>query len=308
MDRVPQVRTNGKSDIIGCVTLLLAKSNLLQTPSFLFCSSSHQEECRMPETTAYQSDFLDDQLIINYNDVCIYGRDFRLLRTTGAWLNDTILHYQLVRLQEQYSPNQTILFLDPIVVSFFMHQCEDLDELTEFWNGCNNGFSGTHRIVFPIVDTMSDHQNWYARTGTHWSLLVLDVHDSSLHGYHFDSISQSGNFSCAQQVANKLQALFRVKTTHSKPEATSSTAVAIHECRVPTQNNGYDCGIHVLIAAEMIALQPHHFKIESSMEHHFSKAISMWMGKQSDTSMERCCDFMRQQIASDILEQVTPPS
>jgi Ulp1 family protease len=226
------------------------------------------------------SDFKDDQLIINYHDVCIYGRDFRLLKTHGAWLNDTILHYQLVRLQENYSPDKTILLMDPVVLSFFMHQCEDLDDFTEFWNGCNNGFTETHRLVLPIVDTMSESKNWYARTGTHWSLLILDIHASTLRGYHFDSVAQSGNYSCAQQVANKMQLLF-----HSiSPQPTSKTKcpvvaidVAIQECKVPKQENGFDCGIHVLIAAEMIVRQPYNFAIEPNMVRHFCKTISTWI-------------------------------
>jgi Ulp1 family protease len=255
-----------------------------------------------------RGDYDDDQLIINYNDVCIYGRDFYLLTNHGAWLNDTILHYQLVRLQEQYASDKKILLLDPIVISFFMHQCKDADDLADFWNGCNNGFSGTHRLILPIVDTMSDHQNWYTRTGTHWSLLVLDIHHSTLYGYHFDSISQSGNFSCAHQVANKLQALFHVNTLHSNTETNSHMVVTLLECAVPKQKNGYDCGVHVLIAAEMIAQQPYHFHIEPNMEHHFYNATSLWMGEDDCASMDRCCDIMRQRIASDILKHVTSTS
>ena len=47
-----------------------------------------------------------EEWIMNYNDICgIYGRDLNLLlqrENHGSWLNDTIIHYWLIRLQETY--------------------------------------------------------------------------------------------------------------------------------------------------------------------------------------------------------------
>jgi sentrin-specific protease 8 len=267
----------------------------------------------------------DDQLIINYNDVCVYGRDYKLLKTDDSWLNDTIMQYQLVRLQEVYAPHKHTLFLDPAVISFFMHQCEDLDEFIDFWNGCNNGFENSHRIVLPINDTMSSsNKNWCCDTGTHWSLLVLDIPNdtatSNLAGYHFDSITQSGNYSSAQDVARKMQSLFDMKnpqrntsleTTNTQSHSLNATMMeVIQECVVPKQCNGYDCGVHALINAETIARQPYNFIIESNMESHIQAFIATITTRDRTENKTKLIaqhyvgSIIRQRIANDILEKL----
>ena len=53
-------------------------------------------------TATKQQQWDPNELIMNYKDICcIYGRDLNLLLLRKEeWLNDTILHYWFIRLQE----------------------------------------------------------------------------------------------------------------------------------------------------------------------------------------------------------------
>jgi Ulp1 family protease len=245
-----------------------------------------------------------DELMLNYNDVCIYGRDYKLLLSPSAWLNDTCIQYQLVRLQEEYRaqrpqlhPLDTVL-LDPTVVSYFMHQCETDEELlTDFLPGYQM-FAHTKRIFVPINDCLTSQLSQSVGKGTHWSLLVvhIDKHhaDSSestapltdcpppppppleqrhcppqLEGFHYDSVPHSRNQTVAAIVAGKLvytlQLLYHQQhsstTTVDGKDAKSPTnhrdstpSLRVAECNAPLQRNGFDCGLHVLAAAQVLLL------------------------------------------------------
>jgi Ulp1 protease family, C-terminal catalytic domain len=146
--------------------------------------------------TTHKQDDDDDVLLIDYKDVCIYGRDYKLLLSERAWLNDTCLQYQLVRLSDHYAElvgaglhsnsngstskssnrniHDNVVLLDPAVVSFFMHQCESDDELLEDFLPGYDGFRNTDRIFVPINDSLTSTQQVVGQ-GTHWSLLVLHL-------------------------------------------------------------------------------------------------------------------------------------
>jgi Ulp1 protease family, C-terminal catalytic domain len=261
-------------------------------------------------------DYADDQLIINYKDVCIYGRDYQLLLSPTAWINDTILHYQFVRLQEQYSPSHSIVLLDPVVLSCLMHQCDDIDEFIDFSKGCHIALERTLRILLPVNDSMvATSSNWYipsstAGMGTHWSLLVLDITDNcatNLIGYHFDSIPLSGNYTAAQHVASKMESLFRIlKLPYNRDFVAFDPTrpivePKIKECLVPKQQNGYDCGIHVLIHTEIILRLPPNVAIESfNVEHSIHEFITE---NGSDSTRHQYSAVVRRRIAKDISDQ-----
>lgn len=232
----------------------------------------------------------DDQLVINYKDACIYGRDWKLF-LDGGWLNDACLHYQFQRLKDKeeqeeehgFSSPGELLLMDPAVISCFVHQCETDEEGDDFASGYH-GFQSTRRWLIPINNTMTQNNtrwNIPGEQGTHWSLLVLERlerHDGRLlesssscpliiKGYHMDSVPQSGNAVAANAVANKMQALLwrTLSTTIAATTATTMRSkhvrsppppppppLCLHECRVPRQHNGYDCGMHVLATAEAL--------------------------------------------------------
>lgn len=315
-----------------------------------------------PETTDHQAnmaellnhaDSNDDRLIVNYNDACIYGRDLKLFRSRNGWLNDACIHYQLARLQETYDPNKKkCLLLDPAVVSFLMHQCEDDEELADFLNGYDDCFSSDDAIVFlPIHDTMTANNASWNQTGqgAHWSLLVVDWSGSllvesgdkndtcsdrgvssllpsssstrqELKGYHFDSIPQSGNAVAAMAVAAKMQTLLSFSrrssggggggiSTLSMPKTNAVPAAATRtiECNVPSQCNGYDCGVNVLATAEavlQILLQQqqqqqgeakgYSLSLLAACEEHLANLFS---------ANSSYCSDLRRRIAVDILAQ-----
>ena len=217
--------------------------------------------------------YAPDELVVNYHDACIYGRDLALLEESPtAWLNDACLHFALTDLQTQQQQSScssnnktTIIFLDPAVVAFLMHQCHDDDEYQDFIQGACQGLTHdrVQALVVPINDTfLTNHQHWAVPgLGSHWSLLVL-IKSSSLsssnivNGYHFDSIGSSNhNLAVAQAVADKIlrAAAANNNASSSSWQQQKHARVVVQACATPQQGNGYDCGVHVIAAAQAIA-------------------------------------------------------
>jgi Ulp1 protease family, C-terminal catalytic domain len=103
-----------------------------------------------PRENAKEKEYGDDERIVNYRDAVLYGRDLKLLEgtTTGSsstmslWLNDGLVHFQLLRLMHLWldrsepfqdpttapsvvssTPRQSappFLCMDPSVLSFLM--------------------------------------------------------------------------------------------------------------------------------------------------------------------------------------------
>jgi sentrin-specific protease 8 len=200
--------------------------------------------------------YQDSEIVINYNDALIFGRDLALFESKTAWLNDACIFYQLARLQQQYDPSaQALLFLDPAVVSFLMHQVQDEDEMRDFASGYHH-FRRTKRILVPINDNMGSSHWQTPGLGSHWSLLVviLPLAKVSSRFFHFDSVVGS-NRGAAQAVACKLyQAIQLAKqwSNFNEQGGTLETTVLMDECTAPQQKNGFDCGMHVLANAEVL--------------------------------------------------------
>jgi hypothetical protein len=271
----------------------------------------------------------DDQLIVNYKDACIYGRDWKLLsgcRGSDGWLNDSCIHYQLLRLQDRFavqatttsfqSSSSSLLLLEPAVTSYFVHQCIDDDELEEF--AVAHQLRSKDRLLIPIHDLMcnddddASSSSWrIPGRGTHWSLLCLvtgrkDDSISKIWGYHFDSIPNSGNRWAAKCVANKLGALvFQQHNLSSSPSFAQS--ISVRDCPVPKQRNGQDCGIHVLMTVECIleiwskAEKPEN---DSVLLLQWSQTISQNLKTLLDANPNYCWQ-LRKRIARDILDQAT---
>ena len=189
-----------------------------------------------------------DELIVNFEDACVYGRDLALLQSPTAWLNDAIINFFFQRLASTASSSE--IFFDPSVLSFLMHQCSDNDDLQDFASGYDE-FKQARRIYFPINDTMRENSTAWSTpgSGTHWSLLVAVITttgESTIIFHHFDSIQGSENLTAATAVASKWQRAFQFK------RADLTADVEISSIPVPRQRNGYDCGCHVLRTAQAI--------------------------------------------------------
>lgn len=179
----------------------------------------------------------DDELLVNYHDALIYRRDLRVLENPTAWLNSDCIHFQLLWLQNSTNLND-VLLMDPSVTSFLVHQCTEEDEMEEF-RASHENFHGKHWIYLPINDAMfTENAEWWNSHGTHWSLLRIRIPNggnSSCIAEHYNSM-EGTNQAAAQSVFAKMRialnkSFFPLRTVSG----------------VPQQQNGYDCGPHVLL-------------------------------------------------------------
>lgn len=213
----------------------------------------------------------DDELLVNYNDAVVYGRDWKLIAGCG-WLNDACINYQLQRLQSKYNSKKTVLLLDPAVTSFLVHQADDEDRQDFIRDQLGPNIE---TVLIPINDSMmtTEQQNgttkmWWQNPGTHWTLLHWSKQRKWIE--HFDSAVSSGNRAAAETVARVL----------------GWKDSAILTPSVPQQTNGYDCGVHVLITVE-----------------HILKGETV-SGDLADIFRNgKRCHIARRNIAKDILEQ-----
>lgn len=176
-----------------------------------------------------------NNLVLNYHDAVLYQSDIALLESNNAWLNDACMNFYLTVLQQREDPIK-VKFMDPAVVSFLMHQC-DHDDWIEFTTSFTKP---TELCIIPINNAHVPSSLWQTH-GSHWSLLVMSSREEV---WHFDSVSRS-NHVAAKAVMEKFQCLFG-------PTTTTTTNLHLREVVTPQQQNGYDCGLHALCAAEVI--------------------------------------------------------
>jgi Ulp1 protease family, C-terminal catalytic domain len=240
-------------------------------------------------TTMMKKKYKPDELIIDYHDAVIYGRDLALLENRKEWLNDSCIHFYFTYLQQQHQqrtkttnhdrPSQIecrpCLFMDPSAVSFWMHQCTDQEDLDDFMKGVSFPTRNTGGFIFvPINDNHAIGSEWnQPGAGTHWSLLVVyvsktdstsnrqDHHHNEyppIKYYHFDSSSSSspsnysGNHQAAQDVVQRFQQDV-YNFTAKESSATTATTMMMIAPTTPQQTNAYDCGVHVLGSAKVIS-------------------------------------------------------
>lgn len=153
----------------------------------------------------------DDDLVLNFHDACIYGRDLRLLEDPKAWLNDSCIHYYITSLHRATKPADDCIsrnkrskfcdvFLDPTAAFCLVHQCTDDDEVLDWLEGYDH-FQSIHRVFIPISDTFASsfEDRQIPGLGTHWTLLLLQRHEMEEipipfpDGFHFDSASHDNS-------------------------------------------------------------------------------------------------------------------
>jgi hypothetical protein len=172
-----------------------------------------------------------DQLVLNFHDAILYGSDVSLVESPSAWLNDACIHFYMTVLQQQHP---AVMFVDPSVVTFLMHQCdeEDLEEFSARFD------KGREKYCVPINNGHASSAAWKRPCGgSHWSLLLVigDLY------WHFDSV-KGGNSPAARAVAK----VFSNILGHDE-------SGKVIEVTTPQQHNSYDCGLHALAAAEVLA-------------------------------------------------------
>ena len=186
----------------------------------------------MIETADPMTSFPLNNFILNYHDAVLYESDVKLLLGETEWLNDACIHFYLTVLQQRYP---FVKFMDPSVITFLMHQCDD-DDLEEF----SSSFDKTCvAYAVPINDGHQHGANWKnLGCGSHWSLLWIryDVVCT-----HVDSAT-GRNARAAQAVADLLSRVLG-----------HNPGISVMALRTPQQCNGYDCGLRSLAAAEILA-------------------------------------------------------
>jgi len=283
---------------------------------------------------------MSNRQILNYHDAVLYQSDLNILLHPQQWLNDACIHFALTRLDQQLqqqgqAQNQSqeackCKFLDPSVLSFFMHQWDEEKDGDEDVLGLKlhdknttaNTSTTSRNVLFflPINDNYISHQWKTPGGGTHWSLLLLiasytNKNDNPLPQgqspcstsfWHFDSSRGSGNQRAATAVAEKLQRVLRqwrvlaAKNDKDGEENRDDVGVSavVQECTVPQQQNGYDCGLHTLATAEALAKAI--VVLGSCTNGNANKESLEIIVQQAMTASSSACTKLRKQMAEDI--------
>jgi sentrin-specific protease 8 len=173
-------------------------------------------------------------LPLDHHDALVYAEDLRLL-SPGQWVNDRIINF-CFRYYEHTDPvlPKRILLVDPAVVSFLRIQCTSQSDYQELFAGLELG--AREYLLLPCSDSTD-----FESVSTHWSLLVFHV--PSRRAMHLDS-SGKYNLKSAQHLVEKLCDIFSLPAGSIDLDCPKS----------PQQANGYDCGIHAILAARHIAI------------------------------------------------------
>ena len=262
-------------------------------------------------------------LLLNYHDACIYKSDLRLVESPTEWLNDACINFQMTRLQQKRSATRRanecgggpLLFLDPAVVSYMMHQCDedDLADLGRSWGtDLQRMVDGDHSPgdgcqVCGLWVPVNDHNAAAELTvggGNHWSmLLVVLSHSKAGEGekcavvvvdqpMHFDSHGRC-NATAAKAVSSKICRAFSL-CNDNNATATPPNKVTLTHCLTPQQTNGHDCGIFALGAAEALS---EHWRGGNIMAQDMENALKSFV---SASSGDEFAKTMRQKIGQDI--------
>ncbi|KAJ2449432.1 hypothetical protein EV183_004889 [Coemansia sp. RSA 2336] len=157
---------------------------------------------------------------------CLYRSDIQSLRD-GQWLNDSILSFYFEYITFEILKNDPgTLLLKPAHVQLLQSESGGESALP----------ADMPRMQFIMVPIGS---------GTHWSLLVFIRHARQPAEFHYFDSMANANYQLALSVKRKLEKVLN-KGEHAYP-----LSMATHSC--PQQENSYDCGIFVVLFADLLA-------------------------------------------------------
>ena len=147
-----------------------------------------------------------DALVLSYFDVDVYERDLKLFQER-EWLNDTCINYCFKRLMNSKSSDmidmvmkESVLLLDPSLVSFLRIQCEEDDEFEDLRISLE--LDKKVWVFIPINDNQS-----FETSSSHWSSLLC--HIDSRHFLYYDSIENNPNLPSASNFIEKFAKLMK---------------------------------------------------------------------------------------------------
>ncbi|KAL9645616.1 hypothetical protein ABK040_000678 [Willaertia magna] len=176
-------------------------------------------------TKDFSKTFYDSQTLIYDDIVLLFGSN---------WLNDNIINYYFLYLENEKYKNPDYCFVAPSV-SFWVSMIEDEEDIRASLDPLN--VKEKKLIFIPINDNTDINA---VSGGSHWSLVVFD-RDTKVF-YYFDSGSNM-NKKAALNTVKKMSPFFGEGLSNPTFEVMKS----------PQQNNGFDCGVYVLAMADFIA-------------------------------------------------------
>jgi sentrin-specific protease 8 len=185
---------------------------------------------------AKSATIFDESAGLNFHDAVVYETDVKLL-VNPDWLNDACINFIFRWFEhETFKGSTDLLFLDPCVVSCLMIQCDDEEEVLELAEGLD--LSSRRYTFIPVNNSLS-----FDTMGRHWSLLVCDHGASGADTFkHYDSAGGM-NEAAATATAEKFWTMLQQQ----------GACPAVEAGETPQQQNGYDCGMHTVMTAEIIA-------------------------------------------------------
>ncbi|KAG8320985.1 SUMO1 sentrin specific peptidase 8 [Homalodisca vitripennis] len=176
---------------------------------------------------------INSELLSQLEDVKLQNTPSGCSVTNNYWFDDSILQAYFSSFNDHPTTvSSKTLFIDPSVSEFIKIGCKDdvikqLQELKfESYKYVFCGVSNSKGSMSSCRNTVDKHDE-----GSHWSLLFCDV--SNRVAYHLDSAGNL-NVKYASKIANRL--------------GFSLESVACFK-----QNNGFECGLNVLINAKLIS-------------------------------------------------------
>ncbi|KAJ1473259.1 hypothetical protein T484DRAFT_1973457 [Baffinella frigidus] len=149
------------------------------------------------------------------------------------WLLDQNIEFWLEHVVHDLFESDGVSFLSPSAVQMAHLFGPGSSDLAEAIFNVREELAAP-LVLLPVNDNESD-----AAGGSHWSLLVF--HRPSASFRHLDSMGGS-NTATARRIAAALAPLV------GAPDAGFE-----EEQDVPQQSNGFDCGVHVMVMAEIVA-------------------------------------------------------
>ncbi|KRZ67809.1 Protein SHQ1 -like protein [Trichinella papuae] len=176
-----------------------------------------------------------DPVVLTYYDVSLRQSDVELLKGRN-WLNDQILSFCFEYFTQVVFPDfaDSVAFIEPAVIHWVKLD-SDTDSLHEVLPWLKKSL-----LLIPVNDSDSA-----AGGGHHWSLLVYRKEQEKFEYYNSSLYS---NLVGVKGLANKI---FRL--VHYNEENIPSAEVVEIPCA--KQINYYDCGLYVIIFAEIVAQQ-----------------------------------------------------
>ncbi|KAJ8898250.1 hypothetical protein PR048_003610 [Dryococelus australis] len=172
-----------------------------------------------------------DPVVLDFHDILVHQSDVELLEGPH-WLNDTLISFYFAYLENTvYGTDQRFLFVCPDVTQCLkVSAARDMGVFLEPLKATEKSF-----IFFAV----NDCSNVESPGGSHWSLLVFSKSENMF--FHLDSMKWA-NEKEAKGLARNLATYLCKNTPGSYQEVVTLQ-----------QENGYDCGIHLVCNAEHLA-------------------------------------------------------